>query len=96
MTTAEVFDMSIVEDLLKGQNEWNEQNEVIRLTFKAMSDVVQKQGTAISDIMSQLGGKVSNTEFKSGLTQKADELVQIFENYSNKENVKQTANIQID
>ena len=40
MTTAEVFDMSIVEDLLKGQNEWNEQNEVIRLTFKAMSDVV--------------------------------------------------------
>ena len=33
--------MVIVEDLLSGQNEWRNIQDIIRLTFKALTDVVR-------------------------------------------------------
>ena len=40
----------IVEDLLQGLNEWRNIQDIIRLTFKALTDVVKAQGEAIREI----------------------------------------------
>jgi hypothetical protein len=40
----------IVEDLLQGANEWRNIQDIIRLTFKALTDVVKAQGEALKEL----------------------------------------------
>jgi hypothetical protein len=61
----------IVDDLLKGLSEWRNIQDIVRLTFKALSDVVRVQGQAIHDIERQLPLKVSRSEYTVALSQKA-------------------------
>jgi len=48
----------IVEDLLHGINEWRNIQDIIRLTFKALTDVVKAQGETLRDLERQLPTKV--------------------------------------
>ena len=61
----------IVDDLLKGLSEWRNIQDIVRLTFKALSDVVRMQGQAIHDLERQLPLKVSRSEFTMAISQKA-------------------------
>ena len=39
------------DELLEGLNEWRNVQDIVRLTFKGLSDVVKKQGIAIDELM---------------------------------------------
>ena len=62
----------IVDDLLSGTSDWRNIQDIIRLTFKAMSDVVKAQGGAIRDLERQLPQKLSKTEAQTLLSQKVN------------------------
>lgn len=62
----------IVDDLLGGANEWRNVQDIIRLTFKALSDVVRAQGASLRELERQITLKVSKTELNSGLAVKAN------------------------
>ncbi len=57
----------LVDDLLKGLNDWKNVQDIIRLTFKALSDVVRVQGEAIRDLERASQTKVSRSELTSSL-----------------------------
>lgn len=44
------YSPAIVEDLLQGVNEWRNIQDIIRLTFKALTDVVKAQGETIREL----------------------------------------------
>lgn len=69
---SEAYSPVMVDDLLKGLNDWRNIQDIVRLTFKALSDVVRTQGQAIRDLERQLPLKVSRNEFNIGLSQKAN------------------------
>ena len=60
----------LVDDLLKGLNDWKNVQDIIRLTFKALSDVVRVQGEAIKDLEHGLQTRVSRSELTSALALK--------------------------
>jgi len=62
----------LVDDLLKGLNDWKNVQDIIRLTFKALSDVVRVQGEAIRDLERASQTKVSRTELTSALAGKVN------------------------
>jgi flagellar motor switch protein FliM len=84
------FSMTIVDDLLSGHGEWKDTNDIIRLTFKALSEVVKNQGNTLREIDRQLAAKVTAMEMTSGLNSKADEIIGLFELYGGKENIHST------
>ncbi|CAG9313179.1 unnamed protein product [Blepharisma stoltei] len=68
----ETYSPMIVDDLLSGLNEWRSVQDIIRLTFKALSDVVKSQGGSIKDLELQMPSKASKAELNSGLAMKAN------------------------
>lgn len=62
----------IVDDLLNGINEWRNVQDIVRLTFKALSDVVKAQGATIRELERQMPTKASKAELNSGLAIKAN------------------------
>jgi hypothetical protein len=52
----------LVEDLINGLNDWRSVQDIVRLTFKALSDVVKSQGASLKEIEIQLPGKASKSE----------------------------------
>ncbi|OMJ94659.1 hypothetical protein SteCoe_2157 [Stentor coeruleus] len=63
---------SVVEELLKGQIEWRNIQDIIRVSFRALTDTVKNQAQAIRDIERIVSNKVSKSEFHSSLAQKLD------------------------
>lgn len=61
----------IVDDLLNGLSDWRNIQDIVRLTFKAMADVLKAQGAAIRDLERQIPLKSSKAELQSALSQKA-------------------------
>lgn len=53
----------IVEDLLQGVNEWRNIQDIIRLTFKALTDVVKAQGETLRELEKTMPTRV-NKSFK--------------------------------
>lgn len=51
---ADAYSPAIVDDLLHGVNEWRNIQDIVRLTFKALSDVVRAQGSSIREMERQL------------------------------------------
>lgn len=68
----DVYAPAMVDDLLKGLNDWRNIQDIVRLTFKALSDVVRTQGQAIRDIERQLPLKINRSEFSMALSSKAN------------------------
>ena len=66
------FQPSIVEELLKGQVEWRNIQDIIRVSFRALTDTVKYQGLALRDLEKSLSTKVSKPDFHSVLSQKLD------------------------
>ena len=62
----------IVEDLLHGKNDWRSIPDIVRLTFKALSDVVKTQGAAIKELEMQLPSRATKSELNSALAVKAN------------------------
>jgi hypothetical protein len=70
---------SLVNDLLTGgsnisggNNEWREIPDIVKLTFKAICDVVRSQGLAIREVERALPSKCTKSELNAGLTLKAN------------------------
>ena len=63
---------SIVQDLLAGTNEWRNIQEIIKLTLKAVCDVVRTQGLAIRELERVLPTKCNKSELNAGLSLKAN------------------------
>lgn len=71
----------MVEELLKGQVEWRNIQDIIRVSFRALTDTVKSQGQLLRDIEKSLSTKVSKSEFHSALSQKLD-FTDFSENYA--------------
>jgi hypothetical protein len=62
----------ISDDLLGGANDWRNVQDIVRLTFKALSDVVRAQGASLRELERQMPNKLSKSEFNSGMAIKAN------------------------
>ena len=60
----------LVEDLINGLNDWRSVQDIVRLTFKALSDVVKSQGASLKEIEVNLPGKASKAEISQCLLMK--------------------------
>ena len=63
---------SIVQDLLTGGSEWRNIQDIIKLTLKAVCDVVRTQGLAIRELERVLPTKCNKSELNAGLSLKAN------------------------
>ena len=63
---------SIVQDLLSGANEWRNIQDIIKLTLKAVCDVVRSQGLAIREMERVIPTKCNKSELNAGLSLKAN------------------------
>ncbi|KAL4493978.1 hypothetical protein ABPG72_021995 [Tetrahymena utriculariae] len=74
ITESEVdpFSVVLVEDLLSGTNDWRNVQDIIRLTFKALTDVVKNQGEAIRDLERQNISNVKIVNLQDYLDSKAN------------------------
>lgn len=63
---------TIVEDLLQGVSEWRNIQDIVRLSFKALTDVVRVHGESLRELERQVASKASKAEVNSGLSLKAN------------------------
>ena len=68
----DLYNTVIVDDLLRGASDWRNIQDIVRLTFKALAEVVKAQGNSIRELERQMPSRVTKVEFHSGLAQKAD------------------------
>jgi hypothetical protein len=66
------YSTRIVDDMLNNLTEWRNIDDIVRLTFKALSDVLRTQNSAIRELEKQMAGKVSRNEFSSVVSNKPD------------------------
>eukprot|EP01022_Parablepharisma_sp_SALTPOND_P015976 TRINITY_DN2297_c1_g1_i1.p1 TRINITY_DN2297_c1_g1~~TRINITY_DN2297_c1_g1_i1.p1 ORF type:complete len:983 (-),score=93.89 TRINITY_DN2297_c1_g1_i1:14064-17012(-) len=71
-TSSLSYSPSIAEELLSGGNEWINIQDIVKLTFKALFDVVKAQGEAIRDLEQVMPTKASKAELNSSLSTKAN------------------------
>ena len=62
----------LLEDLLSGQHDWRPVPDIVRLSFKALVDLLATQGAAIGEIERQLPAKATKAEVMAGLSTKAN------------------------
>ena len=63
---------SIVENLLNGEQDWRNIQDIIKLSIRALADVVRTQGTTIRELEKQIPSKLSKTEFFIEINKKTD------------------------
>lgn len=63
---------SIVEDLMDSGSEWKGVGDIVKLTLKALTDVVRVQGASIKEINNTLPTRASKSELSTGLSLKAN------------------------
>ena len=66
------YQPSIVEELLKGQVEWRNIQDIVRVSFRSLTDTIKYQGQALRDIEKSLSCKLSKSDFHSVISQKLD------------------------
>ena len=69
---SDLFSPSIVKELLEGTTEWVNIQEIIKLTFKAIYDILNVHAISINDLQKSLSGKATKTEMNSSLSSKAN------------------------
>ena len=62
----------IVQDMLSGHNEWRNVQDIVKLTLKALCDVVKSQGVALREIERQVPNLCERSEIEDSLQLKAD------------------------
>ena len=63
---------SIVKDLLFGSNDWKNIQDILKLTFKAICDVIRQQGLALRELERVVPTKALKAEINTGLSLKAN------------------------
>ena len=58
----DVTDAAVVDDLLNGLNDWRTVPDIIRLTFKGLSDIIKNQTASIRDLEIQITTKANRSE----------------------------------
>ena len=58
--------------MLQGHNEWRQVQDIVKLTLKAMCDVVKSQGAALRELERTVPQLVSRSEFDEVFNAKAD------------------------
>jgi hypothetical protein len=61
----------VVDDLIQGMGDWRNIQDIVRLTFRAVNDVLKEQGTRIADLELALADKASRDEMRQSLALKA-------------------------
>ena len=76
----DIYSVTIVEDLLQGTNEWRSIEDILRLTLKALTDVVKTQGIALREVENQLSTRPTRNDVNDQLNCKAErrEVDQLF------------------
>lgn len=67
----EPYSPGIVEDLISGLNDWRNVQDIVRLTFKALSDVVKSQGNTVKELELQLPSKAPKSDIAQCLSLKS-------------------------
>jgi len=60
-----LFEPDIVDELLTGVNDWRHVPDIVKLTFKALSDVVRVQGATLAEVQKTLNNKASKAEVQA-------------------------------
>lgn len=68
----ELYSTHYVDSLLSGVNDWRNIQEIVRSTFKALTEVVRAQGSAIKELEKHVNTKASKSELINSLTTKAN------------------------
>ena len=68
----DIYSVTIVEDLLQGTNEWRSIEDILRLTLKALTDVVKTQGIALREVENQLSTRPTRNDVNDQLNCKAE------------------------
>ena len=64
---------SIVQDLLgANSHEWKNIQEIVKMTFKALCDVVRSQGISLREMERSVPQRCSKAELSAGLSVKAN------------------------
>ena len=76
----DIYSVTIVEDLLGGTGEWRSIEDIVRLTLKALTDVVKTQGVALREVENQLSNRPTRNELNDTMGTKAErrEVDQLF------------------
>lgn len=69
---ASMYSPVVVDDLLNGLQDWRNVQDIVRLTFKSLSDVVRAQGFAIQELEREVAGKVTRQDLNVALASKAN------------------------
>jgi hypothetical protein len=57
----------MLDGLLGRLNDWKEESDIVRLTFKALSDVIRQQGDTIERLRTIIERKVDRAEFEQAV-----------------------------
>jgi len=58
--------------MLQGHNEWRSVHDIVKLTLKALCDVVRSQGIALREVERQLPSLCSINQVELQMAEKAD------------------------
>ena len=61
-----------VDDLIQGLGEWRNIQDIVRVTFRALNDVVKAQGARIAELEQALVDRPTRDELQASLARKAD------------------------
>lgn len=62
----------VVEELLKGQNDWKNIQDIIKLSIRALADVLRVQGNTIRELERQMPNKLNKEDFFHEMSKKVD------------------------
>jgi len=62
----------VVEDLLSNTQEWVNINDIVRLTFKAVYDVLKGHANVLKELEWQVSNKITVNDLNKSLTAKAN------------------------
>lgn len=69
----ESHNLSIVDDLLSGLSDWRSVQDIVRLTFKAILDILKSQGDSLKQLELDLPTKASKSELSQVLVLKSSQ-----------------------
>lgn len=68
---SEPYSPAIVDDLINGFNDWRSVQDIVKLTFKALSDIVKSQGRTLKDLELEIPTKASKLEMAQCMSLKS-------------------------
>ena len=71
-TAYDPFHPYMVEDLLQGDMEWRNTQDIVRISFKCLTETIKTQGQAIRELERSLSNRITFSDFHASLAQKMD------------------------